>query len=159
GRHMQRLPLHPRLGRMLVAANGAWNVAQACAILSERHLLPSRTASTTSDLLSAIDQWSSLPGHVRQTAQYVVSGFSRTNASEADFRRAILAGYPDRVAQRRSPQSPRLLLSSGAGAALAPQSGVTGGEFLVALDVQTSTRPNDPDARVRLASVVDREWL
>lgn len=160
GRRMQRLPLHPRLARMLVAANGAWQVAQACALLSERHLLPARTASTTSDLLSAIDQWSTLPAHVRQTAESVASGFSRTGRiSDEDFRRAILAGYPDRVAQRRAPQSPRLLLSSGAGAAMAPQSGVTGGEFLVALDVQASTRPNDPDARVRLASLVDREWL
>jgi ATP-dependent helicase HrpB len=157
GRRMQRLPLHPRLARMLVAANGAWQIAQACALLSERHLLPPRTASTTSDLLSALDQWSSLPGHVRQAAEHI--GTSRTSISESDFRRAIFAGYPDRVARRRAPQSPRLLLSSGSGAVLAPQSGVTDGEFLVALDVQASTRPDDPDARVRLASVVDREWL
>ena len=160
GRAMQRLPLHPRLARMLVAADGAWNVAQACAILSERHLLPPRTASTTSDLLSAIDRWNELPGHVRQTASHVASAFPRTSAvSDSDFRRAILAGYPDRVAQRRAPQSPKLLMSSGAGAVVAPQSGVTDGEFLVALDVQASTRPNDPDARVRLASIVEREWL
>ena len=90
---------------------------------------------------------------------HVVSGFSRTFISESDFRRAVLAGYPDRVAQRREPQSPRVLLSSGAGATMAPQSGVIDGEFLVALDVQASTKPNDPDARVRLASLVDREWL
>jgi ATP-dependent helicase HrpB len=159
GRKMQRLPLHPRLARMLVAADGAWSVAQACALLSERHLLPPRTASTTSDLLSAIDHWASLPGHVRQAAEYVASGFSRTTVPEPEFRRAILAGYPDRVAQRRAVQSPRLLLSSGAGATMAPESGVTTGEFLVALDVQASSRPNDPDARVRLASLVDRAWL
>jgi ATP-dependent helicase HrpB len=157
GRAMQRLPLHPRLARMLAAADGAWNVAQACAILSERHLLPPRTASTTSDLLSAIDQWSSLPGHVRQAASYVTN--SKSVVNESEFRRAMLAGYPDRIAQRRAPQSPKLLMSSGAGAVIAPQSGVTGGEFLVALDIQASTRPNDPDARIRLASVVDREWL
>jgi ATP-dependent helicase HrpB len=166
---MLRLPLHPRLARMLIAANGAWQAAQACALLSERHLLPARTASTASDLLSAIDQWSTLPGHVRQTAESVASGFPPSpgfgetgrmaGISESDFRRAVLAGYPDRVAQRRGPQSPRLLLSSGAGATMAPQSGVVDGEFLVALDVQASTRPNDPDARVRIASLVDREWL
>jgi ATP-dependent helicase HrpB len=164
GRAMQRLPLHPRLARMLVATDGAWPIAQACAILSERHLLPARTSATTSDLLSAIDQWSTLPGHVKQTAEYVASGFGRTTGgatriSERDFRRAVLDGYPDRVAQRRESKSPRLLLATGAGALLAPQSGVVDGEFLVALDVQASTRPNDPDARVRLANVVDREWL
>jgi ATP-dependent helicase HrpB len=164
GRAMQRLPLHPRLARMLVDGDGAWPIAQACAILSERHLLPARTSATTSDLLSAIDQWSTLPGHVKQAAEYIASGFRRTTShvtgiSDADFRRAIFAGYPDRVAQRRESKSPRLLLATGAGAVLAPQSGVVDGEFLVALDVQASTRPNDPDARVRLASVVDREWL
>ena len=50
-------------------------------------------------------------------------------------------------------------MASGAGAVVAPQSGVTGGEFLVALDVQASDRPGEPDARVRLASLVDRDWL
>ena len=163
GREMQRLPLHPRLARMLVAANGARQMAQACALLSERQTMAPRTASTSSDLLSALDQWASVPPHVQRIARevegLVASGSSRAALSEPEFRRAILAGYPDRVAQRREAQSPRLLLSTGAGATIAPQSGVTSGEFLVALDVQASTRPNDPDARVRLASLVDREWL
>jgi ATP-dependent helicase HrpB len=160
GGKMHRLPLHPRLARMLVAANGARQVAQACALLSERHLLPPRTASTASDLLSALDQWPSLPSHVRKIADDITASAGRTaRISDDDFRRAILAGYADRVAQRRAPQSPRLLLSSGAGAVMAAQSGVVDGEFLVALDVQASTRPNEPDARVRLASIVDRDWL
>ncbi len=163
GKQMQRMPLHPRLARMLVAANGARQMAQACALLSERHMLAPRTASTTSDLLSALDQWSSVPSHVQRVARdvgsFVASNTGRPPLSDSDFRRAVLAGYPDRVAQRREPLSPRLLLSTGAGAVVAPQSGVTGGEFLVALDVQASTRPNDPDARVRLASIVDRDWL
>jgi ATP-dependent RNA helicase HrpB len=168
GRAMQKLPLHPRLARMLIAVNGARQVARACALLSERHLLPPRTATTTSDLLSALDRWSDVPPHVQQVAREieglagrdVASGFSPTaRFSETDFLRAILAGYPDRVAQRREPGSLKLRLATGAGAVIAPQSGVTGGEFMVALDVHASSRPNDPDARVRLASVVDREWL
>src|SRR5262249_12642462 len=81
------------------------------------------------------------------------------STKETEFRRAVLAGYPDRVAQRREPLSTRLRLATGAGAVVAPQSGVTGGEFLVALDVHASSRPDDPDARVRLASLVDRDWL
>jgi ATP-dependent helicase HrpB len=163
GRAMQRLPLHPRLARMLLAANGARQMAQACALLSERQLLPPRRAATPSDLLSAIDRWSDMPPHVQRVARDVEAGASGVNRpatlSEREFLKATLAGYPDRIAQRREPQSPRLRLASGAGAVIAPQSGVTGGEFLVALDVQESSRPNDPDARVRLASLVDREWL
>lgn len=169
GRAMQRLPLHPRLARMLVAANGAAQMARACALLAERHLVPPRTATTASDLLSALDRWSDVPRHVQQVAREieglaarrdVASDIGRADRlSDPDFLRAVLSGYPDRVAQRREPQSARLRLASGAGALVAPQSGVTGGEFLVALDVHASSRQDDPDARVRLASLVEREWL
>jgi ATP-dependent helicase HrpB len=51
------------------------------------------------------------------------------------------------------------LLASGTGATLSPASGVDHGEFLVAIDVQTSARPENPDGVIRLASVVEREWL
>ncbi len=160
GRRMQRLPLHPRLARMLVAADGAWPVAQACAILSERHLLPPRSEATSSDLLSAIDHWPTMSAHVRRAAEHIAPGSRRSSGlSESEFRRAVLAGYPDRVAQRRGPNSPRLLLSTGAGAVIARESGVVEGEFVVALDVRHAARSDDPDARVRLASVVDRDWL
>ncbi len=54
---------------------------------------------------------------------------------EPQFRRALLAGYPDRVAQRREPGSPNVLLASGTGATIAPESGVRDGEFLIALDM------------------------
>ena len=71
GDAVRRLPLHPRLARMLVAAGGARQMAQACALLSERHVLPPRTASTSSDLLSAIDDWSAVPSHVQRTASVI----------------------------------------------------------------------------------------
>ena len=156
GEQVRSLPIHPRLARMLVEAGGARRIAQACALLSERHLLPPRTASTTSDLLSALDQWEQMPPHVKQVAKQV-SDFTRrtSDLSEPDFRRAILAGYPDRVAQRREPGSPNLLLASGTGATMAAESGVRDGEFIVALDVSRHQQV----AKVRMASLVDREWL
>jgi len=69
-------------------------MAQACAILSERHLLPARTASTTSDLLSAIDQWATLPGHVRQTAESLVSGPNACRSPNLNFDALSLPGIP-----------------------------------------------------------------
>ena len=39
GRHIQRLPLHPRLSAILLAAGGAREAAIACAVLSERHCI------------------------------------------------------------------------------------------------------------------------
>ena len=54
---------------MLIAASGSRAVAQVCALLSERHFLTPRSASTSSDLLSAIDNWASVPAHVQQAAR------------------------------------------------------------------------------------------
>jgi ATP-dependent RNA helicase HrpB len=162
GEQVRHLPLHPRLARMLVAANGARPIARACALLSERHLLPARTASTTSDLLSAIDSWRTVPPNVQRVAAQIADLRipQSTMTEESDFLRAVLAGYPDRVAQRREPGSPNLKLASGAGAVLGRESGVLDGEFLVALDV--SRQPaihKSQSAIVRIASRVDREWL
>jgi ATP-dependent helicase HrpB len=207
GDQVRRLPLHPRLARMLVAAEGARSMARACALLSERHLLPPRTASTTSDLLSAIDGWHAIPPHVQRVAEDVARAFSASapeglrrasperpdnsserrrekaalHLSDERFLRAVLSGYPDRVAQRRSPGSPEVLLASGTGATIARESGVRDGEFLVALDVRRSNSAlhnqspirhppsglREPQAAlsvpkgalVRLASLVEREWL
>jgi ATP-dependent helicase HrpB len=163
GDQVRRLPLHPRLGRMLVAAGGARSMARACALLSERHLLPPRTASTASDLLSAIDSWHTVPPHVQRVAEDVARGFDARdrgpeNLSEAQFLRAVLSGYPDRVARRRQPGSPDVLLASGTGATVAPESGVRDGEFLVAIDVSRSA-PTNAEPRIRIASRVEREWL
>jgi ATP-dependent helicase HrpB len=128
--------------------------------------LPPRSAATSSDLLSAIDRWDDLPSHIHRVAREVEDSARRVLAhtrseriSDDDFRRAILAGYPDRVGWRREPSSSRVKLSSGAGAVIAPESGVRGGEFLVAIDLQAPTRPNEPESRIRIASLVDREWL
>src|SRR5207302_7025760 len=95
-------------------------------------------------------------------------------------RRAILTGYPDRVAKRREPGSPGVLLSSGTGAIVGRESGVHDGEFLVAIDVSDvdvasdfrprdlarGVRPRDGargfqprDPIIRIASRVEREWL
>jgi ATP-dependent RNA helicase HrpB len=165
GRVMQSIALHPRLARILIAGSGSRLVARACALLSERLFLPPRSAATASDLLSAIDGWESLPPHIHRVAREIedtvrpVLQLKPTSISDDDFRRAILAGYPDRIGWRRERSLPRVKLSSGAGAVLAAESGVRTGEFLVAVDLQASTRPNDPESRIRIASLVDRAWL
>src|SRR5262245_49316182 len=175
GEQARKMPLHPRLARMLIAANGSRDMARACALLSERHFLPPRTATTTSDLLSALDRWNDVPPHVQRAANDISNSVNhsahRTPQSPLDesvFRRALLTGYPDRVAQRRAPGSSDVLLSSGSGAVVAAESGVRDGEFLIALDVRAGvargSRDRGPEKAalqpmIRIASVVDREWL
>jgi ATP-dependent helicase HrpB len=162
GRSMQRLPVHPRLARVLLAAGGSREAALACAVLSERRFSPAMAeAATESDLLSAIEHPRALPAHVLRAAdalQTLVRG-RQARFHESTFRRALLSGYPDRVGRRREPGSPRLLLASGHGAVLGPESGVRSAEFVVALDVAAGRRGEGQEARVRMASAVDREWL
>jgi ATP-dependent helicase HrpB len=174
---IRRLPLHPRLARILVAGGGSREIARACAVLSEKFVVPTQQtfkATTSSDLLPVLDGWNSAPWNVKRAAEEisrmaVASGLGpeRAQLGEEAFRRAILAGYPDRVAQRRAPNSPRFRLASGAGAVLAEQSGVLDAEFVVALDVRGNREPprgrgfapETADARIVLASRIEREWL
>ena len=165
GLEISRLPLHPRLACMLHAAGGARSVARVCALLSDRHLLPPRSATTSSDLLSALDQWMEIPTHVDRVARQLEQLYAsvsppasvgvRHDISEADFRRAVFAGYPDRIAQRRETGSPRVRLATGSGAVLSGESGVLDGEFMAAVDL----RAQPGEARIRIASRVEREWL
>jgi ATP-dependent helicase HrpB len=164
GRQAIRLPVHPRLARMLIAGGGHGPIARACAIISERSVVPPRTAATSSDLLSALDGWPSMPGHVRRTADEIERiarhlGLGPANLDEGGFRKAILAGYPDRVARRRAPLSREVLLASGIGATVAPESGIVDGEFLVAVDVSVPAATNVAGPIVRIASLVERDWL
>jgi ATP-dependent helicase HrpB len=167
GQSLRRLPLHPRLGRMLLAARADLAMARACALLSERHFTPPRHSATACDLLSAVDGDAPLPPHVTRAAAQV----QRVALSESpelpkggpplgdqEFRRAVLSGYPDRVARRRPGSSDRFVLASGAGARLARESGVINHEFIVALEVTTSGATG-VEALIRMATGIERDWI
>ena len=75
---------------------------------------------------------------------------------------SILAGYPDRVAKRRTMKSDNreLLLSGGGAAQLSPSSVVQQAEFLVAVDAEERRDANQARTRaVRIASRIEPEWL
>lgn len=123
---LRKLPLHPRLARVLVNAHGASEAVEICA----------RLAGDDPRELTRIAK--RLPGY-------------REHVDDATLRRALLAGYPDRVAMRREAKSPRVLLSSGTGATLAKEIDDGRGEFLAVLDITGDL--------VRSAVPVEREWL
>jgi ATP-dependent helicase HrpB len=140
GEKLRRLPLHPRLARVLI--DGGEAAARVCALLSEDvRNIGSGEALTLADSPR-------LDFAARELARLV------KGVKGGDVRRALLAGFPDRVAMRREPNSLRLLLSSGTGAVLVKESGMHSGEFVVALDVS-----GGQEALVRIASVAEREWL
>lgn len=169
GERLRRLPLHPRLGRLLLAAatgnrEDLRAAAAACAILGEGWGPPAAEHSTRSDLLSAADRIASAPSAVRAAARDLEREAARTESLGSGegtgrpdaFLRAVLAAFPDRVARRRAPGSRRLLLQSGTGAELGRDSLVSS-EFLVAVDLAQSGGAAEP--MVRMASAVESEWL
>jgi len=165
GHQLRRLPLHPRLACVLMAASGAWEAAAASALLSEKRSAMAASPATTCDLLPLIDHWSSVPPHTRQVAEAihrlgrgVLGEAARDRIDEVQLRRALFAGFPDRVARRRANDQSRLILASGRGATMGRESAVAGGEWLVALDLRGG-RPGQVEALVGLASRVEGDWL
>ncbi len=163
GRRLRRIPAHPRLARVLLEAGGARSAAEACAAISEGWRLRGTVEATSSDALTLADRIREAPARVRRAAEALASAAGRSAGSrdspELSLRRALYAGYSDRVVQRREPGSSRLLMASGHGARLSRDSGVGEGEFLVALDVVAGTRGPGSEALVRMASRVEPEWI
>ena len=166
GRNLRRFPLHPRLARVLVEAGGGTRAAAACAVLGDRPYPFSASAATDSDVLSRVDRLEAAPFGVRRAAREMealarrVLGPPVAGASDdVALRKALLAGYPDRVARRRAPGSNRFVLASGHGAVLGRDSGVRSAEFLVAVDVVAGPPGPGSEAVIRMASQVEREWL
>jgi ATP-dependent helicase HrpB len=174
GRVLQRLPLHPRLGRVLIEAHGSFEGAAICAWLSEPARLEGTGATTSCDLLPILDRWHQAPSHLKRAAnslQQIVRPLLgdqyRERINEQQLRISLLAGYPDRVARRRpGPQKAqlaqneiKLTLATGHGAALGRESGVHDAEWIVAIDVTSGRSTATTEALVRLASRIEPEWL
>lgn len=80
----------------------------------------------------------------------------RTQAEhETALLRAVLAGYPDRVAKRRRPKAPDVVFAAGGSGTLDAASVVHDAELLVAVDAEERRG----GVVVRLASAIEPEWL
>lgn len=146
GRQLQRLPLHPRLARVLIEAHGSVESCAACARLSEPAAADHRGVEE----------------NLNQAARHLLGNRYRAHVSDAELRKAILAGYPDRVARRRPQKTqsePAVTLASGHGAVIAKNSGVDTAEWMVALDVTAGRKTATTRALLRAASPIEPEWL
>jgi ATP-dependent helicase HrpB len=166
GRQLQRIPLHPRLARILLDGRAAPQIVAACALLAEPLSLDASAVSTSCDLLPLIDRFERQPYHVRQVAEELrriagaaLDGNVASRASEEELRHALFTAYADRLAKRRSGTIDRLTLATGHGAALTRESGVRDGDYLVALDVVAGEHDGIAESRIRAASRVEPEWI
>lgn len=125
GRHMVALPLHPRLSRLLLAAQEIGQTAAACALaarLANRSTAGRAIEQTVQQLVRLMGE----PGEK--------SGGDGNGLLQA-FPALAVAAWPDRIAMQRSDGEGRYLLASGRGALLSPRAGCTAAPFLVALQV------------------------
>ncbi len=167
GELLRRLPVSPRLARVLVAAGGSSLAAAACTVISERFAPRGPLPAGYSDVIARADRLGEAPPAIRRAADEIAEAARRVLGAEPEVegddetvvRRALLAGFPDRLSRRRTAGSPRIVLASGHGGVLDRGSVVLDGEFLLALDVEAGERGPGAEARVRLASRVEREWL
>jgi ATP-dependent helicase HrpB len=197
GTAMARLPVHPRLARLLLEGHRLGHPREAAllaALLSERDPFPRSPRSergtgprrsSRSDLLDRLDALeaferrdrSSPDLHLLNTgaARFVLQARdqladmirrerlpppSREDEDRDEaLLRALLAAYPDRVARRREPRSPRAILIGGKGIRLAEESAVLDPELFLALELDAGRGGPQSEALVRLASEVDPAWL
>jgi ATP-dependent helicase HrpB len=160
---MIRLPLHPRLSRLLLRAQELGCPRLGCdlaALVSERDIF--RTASAErppcvgpSDILERLEclhAWrrgssggqradaaglKAVERVARRLERLVAPSTGGDGAIDQDeaTARLLLAAYPDRLARRRGDEEGRYLLASGRGARLSPRSVARKAEFIVAVDV------------------------
>jgi ATP-dependent helicase HrpB len=74
---------------------------------------------------------------------------------EETLERALLSAFPDRVAKRRRPREPDVLLAGGGSAKLAETSVVREPELMIVIDAEERRGTID----VRAASTIEPEWL
>ena len=163
GRLVARLPVPPRLARRVVEAGGHPDACLMASLLGEGRAPAPDGTTTDSDVWSLLPVARGLP-HLHRAAdalrravnETLPAAAARTDLDEQALGRAVLAGFPDRVAQRRVAHGDALLLATSTGARLATTSGVRNAMYLVALDMQGV---DGREPIVRLASGVERDWL
>ena len=178
GREAVRLPLHPRLGRLLIRSRELGCTGLGCqvaALLSERDLFRttvgsiriSTSSSDIADRLDALKRWRSSGGAdrtidltaaknvdrvARQLARILggAGGDDRYECDDEQVSRLLLAAYPDRVARRRA-SGEGYLLTGGRGARLSPRCAVRAAEYIVAPALDGG---NQAEAIIHLAAEI-----
>jgi ATP-dependent helicase HrpB len=148
---LARLPLHPRLSRILTAAMERGVGEDGCIAAA---LLGSGARSEKNDLLAAMD--ADQDYRTRQQVEQlrrIARPAKQTQHNDDALLMSVLAGFPDRIARRRA--GSQVLLSTGASAEVAGEPPRY--EFMVAADAED--RKDKPLPLIRMAARIEPEWL
>lgn len=148
---LMRLPLHPRLSRMIIAAADRGVARPACITAA---LLASGERAQHNDLLAAIDEPLGEPA--RHQLGHLLRLVHPERVAQHDddaLLQSVLMGFPDRVAQRKS--AGQAMLANGTAAEILgdPPS------YPLFIAVDAEDRSEKPLPQVRLVARVEPEWL
>ena len=148
---LARYPLHPRLSRILTAAMERGVGEDGCIAAA---LLGSGARVEKNDLLAAIDSEQD-PRTLQQIEQLrrIARPARQTQHDDDALLLSVLAGFPDRVARRRS--GSQVLLSAGGSAEVTGEPAQY--EFMVAVDAED--RKDKPLPLIRMTARIEPEWL
>jgi len=159
GTRMSGIPVHPRLARFCLEADRLRAGKPAAAIaaqLSEGRLRfdsqQRKNFVSDIDMLAGFNQ----SPNTARLAQQILRSLPRSQKAEEDphaIEKALLRGYPDRVARRRGEA---LLMSTGGSARLDRESAVHS-DFLIAVEVED--RPEQGMPLVRVGCPIEPDWL
>ena len=162
GRALAALPLHPRLGHMLLrAGRGA---AELAALMAERDPIRGAPADLSLRLEAIRDPRAYAERHPwpadRGTIERIRAEGRRLRRLAPDAPAMSPGGmaalaYPDRVGLRRKGDAPRYVLSGGKGAVLAEGDPLGSQRLIVATDLDGDAR----EARVRIGAALDEADL
>lgn len=158
GHALAALPLHPRLGHMLLRAGP--DAAPLAALIAERDPLKGAPSDLQLRLEALRDlrafqrnrPWQIKPGTLDRIKTEAKRLRARATGGQRDLNPAAMTAlaYPDRIGQRRKGDQPRYVLSGGKGVVLDNEDTLAAAPYLVAID----TDGNPREARVRMAAQI-----
>ncbi len=167
GRRMARMGTHPRLARMMLAAEGSAEralAAELAALLEERDPLRGREAPADIglrlDMLAGGDHAAADRGAVQRIRRAASLhrrrlGIGNGVVAEGDAGALLAAGFPDRIAARRGAMDGAFRLASGQGARITGVDPLAKAPLLAVADLEIA----GTEARIRMAAPIERAVL
>ena len=184
GRAMARLPLHPRLGRLLLRAAESGRLrlgADLAALLSERDIMRRNNmddrgrqgGADISERLEMLRRWGKEKQSPAGTDPHALRAVERAaqqlqdladteargavrKSEDQDISSLLLRAYPDRIAKRRDEGGGRYLLAQGRGVRLPRGSGLAASPFLVAVHLDGGEKA---EGTIHMAEPVTEETI
>ena len=160
GQQLTTLPLHPRLGHMLLKSGCGPDAVMLAALLAERDPLKGAPADLTLRMAAIADPRRFEADHPYTVSRPVVDRIrteakrlaravqgAPATANALSLGQLAALAYPDRIGLRRKGDTPRWVLSGGTGAAMAAGLPLSQARLIVATDLDGDPR----EATVRQA--------